>query len=68
VSCGVVLFTRGDYVRRYGPELAAVAGRGGHEPWSLDASERRALGYPSPVVDHEEDAVRFRRLRESGGR
>jgi len=56
----------GEYVRRYLPELAAVAGWAAHEPWRLGAGERRALGYPSPVVDHEEGAVRFRCLRESG--
>jgi len=56
----------GEYVRRYVPELAGVAGRSAHEPWTLAADERRALDYPSPVVDHEEGAVRFRRLRESG--
>jgi len=56
----------GDYVRRYVPELAGIAGWSAHEPWTLAGGERRALDYPSPVADHEEGAVRFRRLRESG--
>lgn len=37
---------RGDYVRRYVPELAAIPGASVHEPWLLPARERRALGYP----------------------
>jgi len=57
----------GDYVHRYLPELAGVAGRSVHQPWLLGATERRELDYPSPVADHEEGAVRFRRLRESAG-
>jgi len=57
----------GEYVRRYVPELAAVEGWDAHEPWRLGAAARRAIDYPSPVVDHEEAVVRFRRLREPGG-
>jgi deoxyribodipyrimidine photo-lyase len=56
----------GAYVRRHVPELAALAGGAVHEPWALEPGERRALDYPAPVVDHEEGAVQFRRLRESG--
>ena len=41
----------GDYVRRHVEELAAVEGRKIHEPWRLDASMRRGLGYPKPVID-----------------
>ena len=59
--------SEGEYVRRYVPELAGLEGRGAHEPWRLPASRRRALAYPAPVVDHEEAAVRFKSLRESGG-
>jgi len=58
----------GEYVRRYVPELAGVAGDEVHEPWRLGAPQRRALAYPAPVADHEEAAVRFKGLRESGGR
>lgn len=56
----------GEYVRRHVPELAAVAGGAVHEPWRLEPAERRALDYPNPVADHEEAAVRFKGLRESG--
>ena len=41
----------GAYVRRYVPELRALAGAGAHEPWRLPAAERRALRYPQPIVD-----------------
>ena len=55
----------GEYVRRHVPELASLEGAEAHEPWRLDAPVRRRLDYPSPVVDHEEAAVRFKSLRES---
>ena len=38
----------GAYVRRYVPELAAIAGRAAHEPWKL---REHATGYPTPIVD-----------------
>jgi deoxyribodipyrimidine photo-lyase len=42
----------GEYVRRYIPELAAIAGRAVHEPWRLPVGERRRLDYPPPVIDY----------------
>jgi deoxyribodipyrimidine photo-lyase len=48
----------GDYVRRWIPELGAVAGAAVHEPWKLAA--RLTGGYPAPIVDHHEAARRFR--------
>jgi deoxyribodipyrimidine photo-lyase len=42
---------RGDYVRRYVPELAGVEGSGVHRPWTLDEDRRRSLGYPPPIID-----------------
>jgi deoxyribodipyrimidine photo-lyase len=39
----------GDYVRRYVPELAGVAGKAVHTPWDLDPAERRTLKYPEPL-------------------
>jgi deoxyribodipyrimidine photo-lyase len=39
----------GDYVRRWVPELAGVAGKAVHEPWELDEQPR---GYPERIVDH----------------
>ena len=38
----------GDYVRRYVPELASVAGAAVHAPWKLS---RHPVGYPSPLID-----------------
>jgi len=40
----------GDYVRRYVPELAHLAGAAAHEPWK--ATDGYAHGYPEPIVDH----------------
>jgi deoxyribodipyrimidine photo-lyase len=40
----------GDYVRRYVPELAGVAGKAVHAPWDLDDASRRALKYPEPLT------------------
>jgi deoxyribodipyrimidine photo-lyase len=53
----------GDYVRRYVPELAALAGPRVHQPWRLDAGVRRRLEYPEPIVDHAEAAAAFRSRR-----
>jgi deoxyribodipyrimidine photo-lyase len=51
---------RGDYVRRWVPELAEVEGAGVHEPWRLGAPPG---GYPEPLVDHRAAAEAFRRRR-----
>ena len=42
----------GEYVRRYVPELRAVAGAAVHEPWLLPAGPPG--GYPDRIVDHAE--------------
>ena len=39
----------GNYVRRWVPELAGVAGSDVHEPWRL---AEQPAGYPGPIVDH----------------
>jgi deoxyribodipyrimidine photo-lyase len=57
----------GEYVRRYVPELAGMAGSAVHEPWVLDPAVRRGLDYPKPVIDHEKAVIRFRSFRESRG-
>ena len=49
----------GVYVRRYLPELEAVEGRAVHEPWRLAPKPRRQLGYPDPIVEHDEAAAAF---------
>jgi len=48
---------RGDYVRRWCPELAALADRWIHQPWAAPAQVLEGAGirlgqdYPAPVVD-----------------
>jgi deoxyribodipyrimidine photo-lyase len=48
----------GRFIRRYVPEIAALAGKEIHAPWSVPVAIQRAKGvvvgrdYPAPVVDH----------------
>lgn len=53
---------RGDYVRRWVPELAEVKGAAVHEPWKAEGE----LDYPQPVVDLAEARARFERARGLG--
>lgn len=55
---------RGDYVRRYVPELASVEAPAVHEPWRLDVAGA-AADYPPPLVDHAEAVRRFRERRSA---
>ncbi|MFJ7258359.1 cryptochrome/photolyase family protein [Streptomyces sp. NPDC098085] len=57
---------RGDYVRRWVPELAGLEGRAVHEPWTLPGPERAGLDYPEPLVDLTEARARFERARSLG--
>jgi deoxyribodipyrimidine photo-lyase len=41
----------GDYVRRYVPELAHLAGSAIQTPWKLPDAQRERLGYPGPIVE-----------------
>jgi deoxyribodipyrimidine photo-lyase len=41
----------GDYVRRFVPELAGIAGKAVHQPWTLDGGQ--PSGYPERIVDHD---------------
>ena len=50
---------RGEYVRRYVPELAGIPGAAVHEPWRLPAAERATLDNPDPIVDVREGNARF---------
>lgn len=51
----------GLYVRRYLPELEQVRGKAIFEPWRMEGFDR--LGYPPPLVDHDEAAAAFRAQR-----
>ncbi len=49
---------KGDYVRRWVPEIAALPDRSLHSPWTCPGSELAGLDiklgetYPNPVIDH----------------
>jgi deoxyribodipyrimidine photo-lyase len=52
---------RGEYVRRFLPELESLAGKNVLRPWLAKGFER--LDYPEPIVDHDEAAAAFRAHR-----
>jgi len=52
---------KGDYVRRYLPELESVRGKAIFRPWLSEELDR--LGYPRPIVDHDEAAAAFKAQR-----
>jgi deoxyribodipyrimidine photo-lyase len=52
---------KGDYVRRYLPELESVRGKAIFRPWLAEGFER--LDYPAPIVDHDEAAAAFKAHR-----
>jgi deoxyribodipyrimidine photo-lyase len=56
----------GEYVRRWVPELAGLAGGAAHEPWKLQGLERAAYDYPDPVVELSDGLARFRAARDHG--
>jgi deoxyribodipyrimidine photo-lyase len=60
----------GDYVRRYVPELRAVAGAAVHAPWELPGGI--PAGYPEPIVDHGHERQvaleRYGVMRDRSGR
>ncbi|MDT0201137.1 deoxyribodipyrimidine photo-lyase [Nocardioides sp. AE5] len=51
VTQGLRFDPNGDYVRRWVPELAGLAGKAAHEPWKHGGSP----GYPEPIVDHAQE-------------
>ena len=57
---------RGDYVRRWVPELAGLRGAPAHRPRESPRGSR--AGYPPPIVDHARERVvalaRYRAARE----
>jgi deoxyribodipyrimidine photo-lyase len=50
ISQGKRFDPAGEYVRRYVPELAGVAGAAVHEPWKLAPPPKE---YPAPILDPE---------------
>ncbi len=50
VTQGLKFDPRGDYVRRWVPELEHLSGKAAHEPW--DAEDGYARDYPKRIVDH----------------
>jgi deoxyribodipyrimidine photo-lyase len=54
---------RGDYIRRWVPELTGLRDGRVHEPWRLDTTASRRLGYPERLVDHAAAAAAFRGRR-----
>ncbi|MFF0345930.1 cryptochrome/photolyase family protein [Kribbella sp. NPDC004875] len=50
VGQGLKFDPRGDYVRRWVPELRGLEGKAAHEPWKHGGAD----GYPDQVVDHGE--------------
>ena len=62
---------RGEYIRRFLPELANVPDTKIHEPWTMTAVEqsrancRIGIDYPAPIVDHARERETALRLFES---
>ena len=62
---------RGDYVRRWLPELSKLPAKWIHKPWEAPATVLSAAGvrlgknYPKPVVDHKEARARFLELAKT---
>jgi len=68
VSQGERFDPRGEYVRRWLPQLQRLPAAWIHKPWEAPASVLAAAGvqlgrtYPRPIVDHREASERARRL------
>jgi deoxyribodipyrimidine photo-lyase len=69
---------KGDFIRRYVPELARVNNRQIHAPWRMNGPEQENAGcvigrdYPSPIADHERSRrvtlERYKRARPASRR
>ena len=53
ITQGLRFDPNGDYVRRYIPELAHIAGAQVHEPWNV--LDGYANGYAERIVDHADE-------------
>lgn len=64
VTQGKKFDARGDYIRRYVPELAGLNDKDIHEPWLLP---NPPADYPPPLVDHAEERLeslaRYQQIR-----
>lgn len=49
---------KGDYVRKWVPELQSLDNRHLHKPWELNKDERAKVTYPAPLVDLKETRLR----------
>jgi len=64
VTQGRKFDAKGDYVRRWVPEIAALPDRWLHEPWTAPAEVLAKAGvrlgetYPAPIVDHGQARAR----------
>ncbi|MGW2716137.1 cryptochrome/photolyase family protein [Streptomyces sp. NPDC001492] len=56
---------RGEYVRRWLPELSHLDATAVHRVVHLDAATRAGLDYPAPIVDLAAAATRFRERRRA---
>jgi deoxyribodipyrimidine photo-lyase len=56
VTQGTKFDPRGDYVRRWVPELAHLSGKSAHLPW--DAEDGYDHGYPKRIIDHAAERQR----------
>ena len=45
---------RGDFIRKFCPELSDLSGDALHDPGALPPDARRDLDYPDPIVNHAE--------------
>ena len=53
ITQGLKFDPRGDYVRRWVPELAHLPGKAAHEPWKSDVGYEH--DYPRRIVDHADE-------------
>ncbi|PRP75200.1 hypothetical protein PROFUN_15963 [Planoprotostelium fungivorum] len=58
----------GAYIKRWVPELKSLSGKALHDPFhKLDKASFKKLGYPEPIVDHNEARKRaLRRFKTPG--
>jgi deoxyribodipyrimidine photo-lyase len=49
---------RGEFIRRYCPELAALGDKAIHDPSVLQAERRSKIDYPEPLIDQNRARLR----------